>query len=96
MNKYPCLLVLLLLLLTFSYLQYTQKNNQETFISYDKCRSNGYTKEFCLTRPPAFWSLNSCRCSNGMLGKKSLGFRGQCVCLPKYNTNYNTKYSTYY
>ena len=49
--------------------------NREGF-TYNQCRNQGYTKEFCGTNP---WP-GICRCPNGLVGRVLPGFMGECVC----------------
>ncbi len=47
--------------------------------SYNNCRAQGYTKEFCGSQP---WP-SICRCPNGLIGKIMPQFGGACVCNPQ-------------
>jgi len=47
---------------------------------YLDCRAKGYSKEFCVTTPLAYFDVGTCRCDNGELGRLLPGFRGECVC----------------
>ena len=47
--------------------------------TYQACRKQGYSREFCVQSPEA-GSLDSCICRDGRRGKYLVGYRGQCVC----------------
>lgn len=57
------------------YTNVTKSQNREGF-TYNQCRNQGYTKEFCGTNP---WP-GICRCPNGLVGRVLPGFMGECVC----------------
>lgn len=49
--------------------------------AFASCRSDGFSKEFCLQNPPM---PNQCQCRNGAVGTFQPGFKGNkrsgCVC----------------
>ena len=57
-----------------------QVKKKESFSSFNRCRAQGFSKEFCLETPVGAVGPNVCTCSNGMVGKYVPGFRGHCVC----------------
>ena len=47
--------------------------------TYQACRAQGYSREFCVQTPEA-GSPDTCMCADGRIGKYLVGYRGQCVC----------------
>ena len=45
--------------------------------TYQACRAQGYSKEFCVQSPS---DPGSCICGDGRRGKYLVGYRGECVC----------------
>ena len=45
--------------------------------TYQACRAQGYSKEFCVQSPS---DPGSCICGDGRRGKYLVGYRGKCVC----------------
>ena len=81
MSYYKCglLTILFLTILIISYYIVVEKTN-EGFTSFVKCRSKGYSKEFCLQTPITYWGPNSCLCKDGSRGIIHPGLRGECLC----------------
>jgi len=74
---------LILVILFFSYLNVPKtKNIKEGFSnhSYNECRNQGYSKEFCVQTPVSILGPGYCLCRNGLLGFREPGFQGRCVC----------------
>ena len=57
---------------------------EEGFTSYSRCRSRGYTKEFCLQTPTRLWGPAGCVCPDGSAGIIHPGLRGECLCSRYY------------
>jgi hypothetical protein len=53
--------------------------------SYNECRGQGYSKEFCVQTPISVFGPNVCQCDDGRIGQILPGFRGECIC---NNINY--------
>lgn len=73
-------LLLIIVIIFFSYLNIPKKKEGFNNISYNECRNQGYTKEFCLQTPVSILGPGYCLCRNGLLGFREPGFRGRCVC----------------
>jgi hypothetical protein len=54
--------------------------NREGFATYNDCIQQGYTKEFCVQSPTSVMGPAVCMCDNGLIGKRLVGFRGECIC----------------
>jgi hypothetical protein len=48
--------------------------------SFSDCRSQGFSKEFCVQTPTSAVGPAGCRCEDGRLGMRMPGFRGECIC----------------
>ena len=85
MSKKTSCATMLFFILFFFILFSLIPNSKEGFLgiqlpSFKKCRSKGYTKEFCLQTPLAWGQPGMCQCQDGSLGQILPGFRGRCIC----------------
>ena len=48
--------------------------------NYNKCRGQGFSKEFCVQTPTSVFGPSICQCDDGQLGQYLPGFQGECVC----------------
>ena len=91
------LFISITLFLAFPFFKYyfLDDNKIEKFTNsddYNKCRTLGLTKEFCLENPLP----NQCQCSDGRLGIFQKGFKGKCVCSNILETVGNIYYTSNY
>lgn len=56
------------------------EKTKEGFTSFARCRTKGFSKEFCLQTPVTYWGPSSCICPNGSKGVIHPGLRGECLC----------------
>ena len=75
--KYSYLILLSIIVL---YFVYNNKKITEGLTSYARCRSQGYSKAFCVQTPTLYWGPNSCKCADGSMGIIHPGLRGECLC----------------
>ena len=73
--KFVILVIIILLLLIWIL-----RGSREGFATYNDCIQDGYTKEFCVRTPTSVMGPDVCMCEDGSIGKRLLGFRGECVC----------------
>ena len=52
----------------------------EGMTNYNKCRGQGFSKEFCVQTPTSVFGPSICQCDDGQLGQYLPGFQGECVC----------------
>ena len=81
MANYTCLFMsglLVSIIIVFSYLAIYKI--EEGFVSYDECRRNGYSKEFCVQTPTSYYGPSGCMCPDGSQGIIHPGLRGECLC----------------
>jgi len=78
---------LIIVIIFFSYLNIPNKKDNNKSIkeafgnySYNECRNQGYTKEFCLQTPVSVLGPGYCLCRNGLLGFREQEFRGRFGC----------------
>ena len=78
--------LLLLSIVLVAYLYFNRKQN-ETFMNvptYDECRDQGYSKEFCVQTPTLYFGPAGCLCPDGSQGIIHPGLRGECLCSRYY------------
>ena len=78
-------IAILLLISTVAVLIIIRKPTVEGLNTYQQCRQAGYSKEFCVTKPTAFYGPSSCMCPDGTIGNILPGFRGACICNAKHH-----------
>lgn len=81
------ILYLLLLSLIVLGIWFSRTSLSEPFMNlptYDECRAQGYSKEFCVQTPTLYYGPAGCMCPDGSQGIIHPGLRGECLCSRYY------------
>ena len=82
--KFLYLLLLSLLIIGFCFSRTSLSESFMNVPTYDECREQGYSKEFCIQTPTLYFGPAGCMCPDGSQGIIHPGLRGECLCSRYY------------